>query len=262
MKKYALKLIIVTCATLASFSAFACPDCYYKDNFGICWPYDKCVVPVIIDTSTEAPKKAINLAVALSQGDPKIINQATGDLLLSSTSCIGCRSLAEKILPELTDEQINGIVGRGFFIFVATNDPVLVTLDAANNIAKEQKIRRNKPPASIPKSPTKSTNIREPKTFTAIAECIMKDSSSGDIYAAWKDPAIIYGTGGSKFKYPAVDLFAGDTVIVTAPKCADWDKPNQGQVGLTSAKFKFEAVSSLAGENEVLKWFMYGPSIQ
>lgn len=262
MKNYVLKLIIVICATLASFSAFACGDCYYRDDLGFCQPYDKCIVPVVIDTAKEQTQKVINLAEALSKGDTKLINQATGDLLLSSTGCLGCKQVAEKILPELTPEQINGIVGRGFFVFVATDDPVLVTLDTINNIAHEQRIRTKIPPETIISSRTSVPKIRKPKSFTAIAECIMKDSASGNIYAAWKEPATIYGTGGVKFKYPALDLLSGDSINVTAPKCADWDKPKQGQISLTSARFKFEAVSSLTGEPEVIKWFMYGPSIQ
>lgn len=235
--------------------AQACGPCEYSDSLGICWPYDKCVIDQV-NPVTQA-KKVVKLAQAIASGSSSDITQSLGDVLISSPNCLGCRSVAHTVLPAMTDAQINEAIGRGFLVYVGTGDPVLVAIDVASNLATEQKVKKK--PAALPAPAADAPKERKPKTYSAKAECLIQYKDQPTIYAAWKEPASFTGEDGKDYTYPNIDLLEGDTLKISAPVCPTWHRPSLGQESITSAKFKFEAVSPLAGKPETIKWFVYGP---
>jgi hypothetical protein len=252
-----VKSIITILSLSVSHYAIACGECEYSDNLGICWPYDKCVVKQL--NPVEQGKKIVKLAVAIGSGDSNKIKESLGDVLVNSPTCLACRSAAHTVLPNLTDAQINTVVGEGFLVFVGTGDPYLVTIDVAQNIATQQKIERSADPTPAPIAPPPKS--RKPKTYKVAAECLLRYSGNKKVYAAWRSPSVFTGEDAKAHQFPDIDLIAGDTIVATSPVCPTWHNPAQGQESLTSAKFKFEDVSSKAGAPEVKKWFVYGPEL-
>lgn len=256
--------IFFLCSTFATNSAFACGPCEYSDSLGICWPYDKCVIPKVANqlNPITSVKNAISVAVAVASGDPKQITQAVGNSLIQSPACLGCASVAHTLLPNLSDAQINEAVGTGFLTFIGTGDPVLVTLSVATNIATQQPVKQPataQTPGPSGRNPAIHAS-RTTQTYVAKAECLVT-YKDGTAYAVWRDPATFTDTKGESHLYPTVDLVKNDIVTLTAPICPAWNNPTTGQLSVTSVSLKFEAVNSLTGDAKTLKWFVYGKSI-
>jgi hypothetical protein len=236
-------------------SSAGCGPCEYRDGLtGQCLPKGGCIVEQL--NPVTQVQKVITLATAVASGDTAAIKQSLGNVLITSPNCLGCQSVVHNVLPNLSDVQINAAVGEGFLVYLATGDPVLVTIDAATNIASQQNVRNQQP--QLPDPSRSSATKRATRSYSATATCLVKKKGDSYVYAAWKAPAIFTGAGGTKFQYPDIDLLAGDILTITAPICPSWNDSKQGQESITSAKFKFEAVSSLTGKPEAIKWFAYG----
>lgn len=255
MKKFLLLLVISSIFCLTIQTAYACGPCEYQDDIGICWPYDKCVSDQV--NPVEQGKKILTLGQAIASGKGPEIRKSLGNVLISSPNCLGCRSLAHTALPDMTDEQVNEVIGRGFLVYVGTGDPVLVAIDALTNLATEQKVKKK--PATLPSPVADTPKKRKPKTYSANAECLIQYKDQPTIYAAWKEPATFMDEDGKTYTYPNIDLLEGDTLKISAPVCPTWHRPSSGQESITASTFKFEAVSPLTGKPETIKWFVYGP---
>jgi hypothetical protein len=260
--KYMLVFVLVCIGfTFNTNIAYACGQCGYSDSLGICWPYDKCVIPKVLNqlNPVTQAQAVLGIGAAVVTGDPKKVTQAVGNALVQSPNFLGCMSVAHAILPNLTDAQINQAIGDGFLTFVATGDPVLVTVDVATNIASQQPVKADDTPTP-PAAPSAPPAHRKQKTYTATAQCLI-EYKDGTVYGAWRDPATFTDTSGHPHVFPAVDLLKDDIVTLTAPICASWSSPSTGQVSVTSATLKFVRVNPLTGDAKTIKWFIYGPRI-
>lgn len=235
----------------------ACGKCEYKEKWTrVCLPKIGCSHEQLDPINpVEQAKKLITLATAVASGDMGQIKASLGNVLMNSSNCLTCPMIAHTVLPNLTDEQINSIVGEGALVFAATQDPVLVTLDVANNVAREQKIAKAR---STPPIPVNEPKSRQAQEYFAQAKCLIFHDSDEMAYAAWTAPAIFRDNNNGEYQFPNVDLLPGDTINITAPLCPAWDNPNAGTYAITSVSLTFEAVSSLTGDEKTLKWIVAG----
>lgn len=231
-----------------------CGPCEYKDSFGLCLPKGGCVIQQL--NPVEQTKRAVKVIDAISRGNPKEVASALGAALIDSPGCLACRSVAHNILPNLTDEQINGVAGRGFLTYLATGDPVLVVIDVAANIARQSSIKPTSPPPNLTARPQN----RQQKNYAAHADC-MSVMPDGKVYAGWKESPSLTAEDKKPFRYPEVDLFPGDIIEITAPLCASWDDKTTNVRALRSARLRYEGPSTVPGSKDAIKWFLIGPRI-
>ncbi|MBX4952108.1 MULTISPECIES: hypothetical protein [Rhizobium] len=250
MRLFAFALAILSLTATMFFPeikmAKACGRCEYKDSFGICMPYDKCVIPQIIQSTPVVV--GIKVAQALATGDEKKIRESIGSAVINS-GCPLCISVAHTVLPNLSDQQINSIAGEGVLVWMATGDPVVVAIDVGTNIANAQTVKGpEQDPGAAQAQPVPG---RHPPTYTATAECLSRNDLARYV-AGWKGPPEFIDEAGNKSTFPNVDLRPGDTVVVTAPPCQKWEG------SIAKAAINFETTTYIAGKPEQIKFFIYG----
>lgn len=228
-------------------TANACGRCEYRDSLGLCLPYDRCVIPQVIQSIPTV--QALKVVDAIITGDERKIRESIGSAVINS-GCPLCTSVAHTILPNLSDQQINSIAGDGVLVWLATGDPVIVAIDLGTNIANAQSVRG---PEEGPGATTQAQPVpgRHPPTYTATAECLSRNDLAKYV-AGWKSPPEFTDEAGNKGTFPDVDLRPGDTVVVTAPPCQKWEG------SIATAAINFEATTYIAGKPEQIKFFIYG----
>lgn len=235
-------LILVTfllaSLTMAPWQAKACGDCEYREGItGVCLPKSGCIIPkpdVII-------KQTLSVIEAIASGDPKKVEQAVGDALVNSTGCLGCSYAAQKILPNVPKETINQAVGRGFFVFLGTGDPLLVFVAVAD--ALQHPVATKRSPVPLPPPPAERGTI----TFTSAVACIVQRQN--EVHAGLlANTAMKNEKTGQTGSFPDVDLQIGDIVDLTAPYCPSWNDPSQGAESKTSARMIYTGSTTIPGE--------------
>jgi hypothetical protein len=204
-------------------------------------------------------RNVISVAQAVASGNAKQIKSSLGKALLNSPTCLLCTSMAQTVLPKMTDEQVAQAVGEGFLVFVTTGDPYLVAVDAAKNILVQQPIEQDDN-SRMPSQFKQPLQSRPAATFIAQAECVVeyKKNNEDRILAAWTDAPYLTAPDGSKHQYPNVDLQVGDTVTITSPLCPEWNAPDGSAKSVAQAKLVLKEVTTLAGAAKTKKWFLLG----
>ena len=236
-----LKCITAT-MLLTSSSVIACPEGYYSDDFGICWPDSGYIERKGRQAAEEAARnmnpatqagRIIALGQAIISGDRDRMVKALGDTVINSPGCIGCSVLTTTVINNLSKDQINKIVGEGYLTFIITGNPVLVFIDVGTNILKESQVT---PPAQNPFSQPPSEIKRQ---YSGNADCILKEINSNRIMAGWKSAPVLTGKDGDAYTYPLIALNEGDTLILHAPICSQLNNNVQTSVGEIIMKYKY-----------------------
>ncbi|MBB4391795.1 hypothetical protein [Bradyrhizobium sp. ERR14] len=205
-------------------------------------------------SADEARKTAMKLVDAAKTGDPQKIKLATGALLLTNNmACPTCSGLAREVLPGLTDDQIQRIVGSGWLVFASTGSPILVVVDVANNVASEYSLDQDSPPILA----TPESARRKPKVFRAEPQCLIV--KSGSVHAGWKSPPALIDQGGKRYQFPDVDLVPGDRIDAQATElCTQWKSKDVAV--LKTATFRYQGNSTASTSSNVVKYFLRGSS--
>lgn len=233
-------------------SVFACSDGYYSDDFGICWPYDKTVVQQL-DPRTQIGKMAV-LSKAILSGNGDAIKKSLGDALINSPGCLACAGIVQTVLPHLSSDQINKIVGEGFFTFLGTGSPTIVAIDTLRQIITET---RMDPRENTVLNPAETPVLI--KNFSSTADCITKDKKSNAILAGWKQPPVLVDGSGQSQIFPDVDLKEKDSIDLIAPLCPQLNNNEQESIEKVTINFRFSNV--VPGKNSNFKYIFYGGSL-
>jgi hypothetical protein len=251
MIRLVIGFVIFSSALTVQEAWAGCGECRARDSFGICEPIFGCQIGKTIT-------QAETLAQALASGDPKKIETSIGAVLVSSNNCIGCIDVAHRVLPGLSDSQIEMAVGEGFMTYVSTGSVEFVALDTAGNVATSLALNRSAAHTPGPgQGPGPAKPPRPHQTYSAQAVCIAT-YTDGSVYAGFLGPAILIDTSGQSHQFPNVDFYPGDTLKVSAPSCPSWNDPTHGLTTVLSATLSYTNIESEAGDPADVKWFIIG----
>lgn len=249
---YSLRNSLIIGGVLFPLTVFSCSKGYYSDDLGICWPTGDTVVNNINPTTQIS--KMVALAQAITSGKGDDVKRALGDALINSSGCIACSGIAQTVLPTLSSEQVNKIVGQGFITFMMTGSPAIVTVDTVRQVLKETTLD---PRENTPMNPVATPIII--KTYRTNADCIIKNKSSNAIIAGWKKPPILIDENGQSQVFPDTDINEKDTIKITAPLCPELNSKEQDSIANVSISYRFNNV--IPGKDGSFKYIFYGGSL-
>lgn len=246
MKK-ALRNMAFILVLFASY-AFSCPDGYY-DQWGVCLPNSGTVAKAVPPAMNPLPD-TLNVLGAAVKGDIKGLEKAIGGVILKGT-CPGCDVLLTLSSDAEGKAFIQSAVGRGWLLFMATGDPVLVVVDAAATTANRVELKQT-PAAGAP-----VVKPRGNKVFQAgPAQCIVKHSD-GSVVVGWAKPPVFKDAeSGEVYVYPEVDLLEADKVAVASTDDCPNVPPGQEKLKIVTVRYKYSTVSP--GTGTVMKFFVVG----
>jgi hypothetical protein len=164
--------------------------------------------------------------------------------------------VANRIFPQLTEEQISLIAGEGIITLGATGDPVIVALDGAANVAREVSIAKN------PQGEPAVTPSGSGQYFDGDADYIVLDIRGGNntIYAAWKDVPEFIEVGVSDEKKIPFNLRKGDLIRLKAKRqCSEMTDGNAGLFWIDSIVMYYSGVKIVSGlSQDYLQFFLIG----
>lgn len=269
MKK--LLFLVFLLAAGVSIPAFACPDGQYEQcaqacAFGGCVKAGCICVPnsgTVFKSATKAAGAAanplpdlLNVAGAVVHGNVNELSNAIGGAIVNS--CIACGTVANIYVSPEDRPFIEEIIGRGFIIFVTTEDPYLVVADAATSVAMRVALKQPPPPIPLP-IPTPDPAAQPITWETSAADCIF---SNKDAYVAgWIAPPVLTNKKtNEKFTFPNVGIGEKDTVTVTSTN-AGCPQPKQGLVPnqkyVTKAEFSGINSATHAGKPSEMHYFLF-----
>lgn len=244
-------LIFALLIALVPNSAWAkkCGEGYYKDKVLGCVPKGRTFVKEL-DPRTQADRVKA-LGKAITSGNSQDVERALGGILTGGSFCGACKTYAANIFPDIPQENIDQIVGRGAMVWAATGYPEFIVIDIVKNTASAAPLAPEEDETLL--SPSK----RAPKSFVATADCLGK-TDKGELYAAWSSNPILK-SGPTSFTFPTVDLAVGDLIELTAPICPAFMDKSRGR-SIDTASMQFERSKAIPGSEKSLKWFLIGKS--
>jgi hypothetical protein len=236
-------MIAALACCIATKAAVACPDGYYSDSFGICWPYG----PKIGGTPGQTWE-------ALKKGDFNTAAKGVGDIVIT-LKCPACAVAGQLLISRKDRATISTIVGRGVILQAVGLPSAVVYGDIALNVVTSTLLQNPQKTVPIPQA---SAPARPPQVFKSVdqATCITQKPPALAVVAAWVQAPRLSDAATKQFTYPDLDLQIGDTIEVTAPTCPEY--AGIDTKSLVSASFKYEGSQIIPGSPERLKHFLWG----
>lgn len=201
----------------------------------------------------------INLIDAIASGNRDNLETAVGKSIVEGVHCIGCREAIKKALPDLTNEQVNSIVGQGYLLYLSTENVILVTAITARNITEARRLNSQDPDQTRSASPIATEG--QPEQYSVKAKCIVTKKGETVAYAGWQNAPIFKDKDGKQYTYPDAPIVEGDIISISAPICKSMTNKSTGQKSVKSAKIIYEGATIFAGQKDVLKWWIRGSKI-
>jgi hypothetical protein len=232
--------------------ALACPDGQVNQCIG---PACACVPDVNrsdlgkLGNQLNPLPDVITILGAATKANVQQLNQAVGSLIAKST-CIGCVELGNNLLSKPDVAFLETVVGRGFIVYVATDDPIMVLADAAASAAAEYRLTHNRGAPTFPKPvpPAK----RDKKKYEAQNALCAAGTVAMVTLAAVDQFVLVDSATGTRYTMPQVDLLPGDIVTFKnvpnlSPDCGAPDKQPKGQSLVSSGQIMFDQIDEVAG---------------
>lgn len=250
--KHALRFLTFLFLVFVGERAMACPEGYYRDDFGLCLPGGGTVIQQL-DPRTQI-SYGLQILDGIATGDGDKIKAGIGGMILQTQCPVACDTVATNVLPDLDAAQLRKIVGEGFIVFAVTGDPYLTIVDTAANVARQIEIKK-KTLSTIPGVPPPLPRAK--KTYASTATCLGLHRATNKMVAAWIQAPTFTSVEGT-FVYPMIDLRTGDVVQLSAPPCEQMDNPEAGYVSLTTGLLVYDDGNVVPGGPEQLKFFIWG----
>lgn len=225
-----------------------CPDGYYKDDLGLCLPYDKTLGENL--NPAKPLRTAADIVTAIANGRTEDVFEALGEYLINSPNCVACDTVATNLLPNIPKDQLHRVVGRGFIVFSATGDPSLVVADFANNTIVS--FENRSAPVLTPLPPPKD---RSKKFYTVQVDCMIRKGANVSGYSV--NPISASGPSGSG-ELPYIDIYEGDELSITSPLCSEYNDPLSETQAISSAVVSYERIDVFSGPPNSFRWAISG----